>query len=957
MPVMRTKLTLAPLAGQISVMCRIGQAVLIFGIVFGAFGVSAAVSNEVLTTTAEIRSLTSGQAARKIPVLVTGVVTVADASWKGAFFVHDSTGGVFVEDTNNPRPYPGDLVQVSGVSNPGGYTPDIVSCHWEKLGRVPLPKARAVSIQQLMSGAEDGERVEAYGVVKSAISEGAQLALQLEFGGYEFQAFPPYSTNVNPNFLVGTTVRVIGTAATSYDDHHHFITAVIFMPQEPYEPDFSIDQFPATAASNSVLTVAAEILSLTAKEASRHIPVSVTGVVTVAEPNWRGDFFLQDSTSGVFVSNGRQSQPHLGDLVQVSGFSYPGGYAPDINSTRWKKLGTAPLPMAVPISVDQLMSGAADGERVELSGIVRSAQVSQIEKTRLRVEIESGDFRFRIFPPRSTSLDPGSLVGATVRVRGTVAASFNPSLRDMLTVVLFVPQDSDFIVVQLPDPAISEAPLTSLNSIAQYHRRNSPDSRIRVEGVVTYQRPGQDIFLHDKTGGLQVECRETNAFTPGEVVEAIGFPGVERFLPVLEDATLIRKGKSDEPIVPQKATIQEVFRGLHQADLISLQGRLLDRSVRFSMPGSTTNTEEKNVLTLKSDRYFCTVEAPATGAFAGLSSIPIGSTLEVSGICLPQAGADGGVETAQVVPVNAASIHILQQPSWWTARRLIIAIGILLAASVMGTAWALAIYRKNAVLKLCFEESVKAKKELQKAHDQLETRVQERTEEWKFEMSARKEAEIQNKAILSERMRLAQELHDTLLQGFTGIGLKLDAVTSTLPKSLAATKEQIQKILKQSDEYLSEARRSVWQLRSPSLQAPAGYPEALKNVSERALQGTGIPLRFTTRGAEYKLAPGIEDNFLRICEEAVTNAVKHANPTGVEVILEYTANELRLRIRDNGSGFDPNGLDGSKDGHFGLVGIRERVKQVSGNLSLNSEPGKGTEILIAVYQSEEQSMR
>jgi signal transduction histidine kinase len=952
MSMMRTKLTLATLARQISLMRRIVQPILIIAMVFGVFGASAAVTNEVLTTTAEIRSLTSNQAAQKIPVLVTGVVTVADPSWNGEFFVHDSTGGAFVEDTNNPRPFPGDLVQIRGVSNPGGYTSDIRSSGWKKLGRAPLPKARVVSIRQLMSGAEDGERVEVFGVVKSAISEGPQLALELESSGYSFQAFPPYSKNIDPNFLVGTTVRVIGTAATSYDKHGHFVTAVIFMPQEPEEPDFSIDQFPTARDSNSVLNVAAAILSLTAGQAAEAIPVSVTGVVTVAEPNWGGDFFLQDSTGGVFVNNRHHPQSNVGDLVQVSGFSHPGGYAPDINSSRWRKLGTAPLPAAVPISAEQFMSGAVDGERIELSGVVRSAQPSGIEKTRLRVELESGGFRFRVFPPRATSLDPASLVGATVRVRGTAAASFNPSLRDILTVVVFVPQDSDFIVDQLPDPAISEAPLTALNRIAQYRRRNSSDSRIRVRGIVTYQRPGEDIFLHDQTGGLEVKCRDTNVFAPGAVVEAIGFPGVERFLPVLEDATLARVGNSEDPMAPQKTSIQQLFRGIHEADLISVQGELLDRSVRFSMANSSTDTDETNILTLKSDRYFFTVETPATGPFAALASIPIGSTLEVSGICVPQAGEAGEIETAQVIPINAASVHILQKPSWWTAERLLLALASLLVASLVGTAWALVIYRKNAVLKLSIAETVKAQKELQKANDQLETRVEERSRELKIEMSARKEAEIQNKAILSERMRLAQELHDTLLQGFTGIGLKLDAVTSTLPPSLAATREQIQTILKQSDEYLREARRSVWQLRSPSLQTPEGFPEALKKVSERALQGTGIPLRFTTQGAGYKLAPGIEDNFLRICEEAVTNAAKHASPAEVEVMLEYMAGELRLRIRDNGNGFDPHGQNGSKDGRFGLVGIHERVKRVSGNLSLNSRPGKGTEILIIVRQSE-----
>jgi signal transduction histidine kinase len=122
----------------------------------------------------------------------------------------------------------------------------------------------------------------------------------------------------------------------------------------------------------------------------------------------------------------------------------------------------------------------------------------------------------------------------------------------------------------------------------------------------------------------------------------------------------------------------------------------------------------------------------------------------------------------------------------------------------------------------------------------------------------------------------------------------------------------------------------------------------LKKVSERALQGTGICLRFTSTGLARPAGEAVEDNLLRICEEAVTNAVKHAHPSEVETNLEYTCDELRLCIRDNGCGFDPAGPAGAKSGHFGLVGMRERAKSVEGKLALKSKPGQGTEILVTV---------
>jgi len=113
------------------------------------------------------------------------------------------------------------------------------------------------------------------------------------------------------------------------------------------------------AATNGVLATAAEILSLSADDAARGIAVSITGIVTVAESNWKGRFFVQDSTGGVFVNNETEPGPVPGDVVQVSGASHIGGYAPDIIRLHWKKFGTAPLPEPRRISVDRLMGGPA----------------------------------------------------------------------------------------------------------------------------------------------------------------------------------------------------------------------------------------------------------------------------------------------------------------------------------------------------------------------------------------------------------------------------------------------------------------------------------------------------------------------------------------------------------------------------------------------------------------------
>jgi signal transduction histidine kinase len=703
----------------------------------------------------------------------------------------------------------------------------------------------------------------------------------------------------------------------------------------------------SAAESNEVLTTAAEILSPIVVPLGQNIPVLVTGVVTFTEVNWHGMFFVQDSTGGVFV-NATNPPPAIGDLVKVSGIWHPGGYAPDILLPSWTRLGTAPLPEAKPISAEQFMSGTVDGLRVEVSGVVRSAQ-SQRQNTLLIVELASGGYRFRAFAPISTNVDANSLVGASVRVRGTAAASFNAPLRQMLTMAMFVPRESDFIVVQRPDTSISEAPFAPLRRIAQYHRGASPGTRIRVKGVVTFQRRGDDVFLNDGADGLQIKTRDTNSFASGEMIEAFGFPGVERFLPVLRDAILIRAKEAGTQIMPNRTSVQELLSGSHHADMVSLQGKLLDRSIRPLRGGNpSSDAPGGNVLTLQSSNYLFSVEAPANTRFDEFGSLPIGSTLEVSGLCLLQVSEEGKVEGVRILLPNVANIHILQRPGWWTPERLLVGLGIVLAVSGVVAIWTLMILRKNSALKSSIAEKIKAQQELQRAHDLLETRVQERTRELKFEMGARKEAEVRFNAIVAERTRLAQELHDTLLQGFTGIGLKLDALSNKLPPTLVSEKEQFEKILEQSDEYLIEARRAVWELRSPVLEKLGDFSKALPKVSERALQGTDIQLCFKAVGDARKMTPATEDHLLRICEEAVTNAVKHARPAQVEVHLEYATHELQLRIRDDGRGFDPNGLDAVKNGHFGLIGICERVKSLEGNMSLRSQPGCGTEIRVTV---------
>jgi len=397
---------------------------------------------------------------------------------------------------------------------------------------------------------------------------------------------------------------------------------------------------PGVAYAEDTLTNASDVLALSSERALSGIPIIVKGVVTAAETDWRGRFFVQDSSGGVFVDNRDNLQPIPGDLVEVRGISHPGGYAPDITKPHWKKLGTAKFPEARPVTSERLMSGAEDSQRVEISGIVRTAQFSG---DTVGIELASGGHRFRAFFPIAPDLNPQSLVGAKVLLRGTAAAAFNAPLRHILNVTLFVPQLADFVIEEPAPTNVFELPTIALDGIAKYRKDDSPGNQVHVKGIVTYQRKGEDLFLQDATGGLQVKSKLTNSVAPGDVVEAVGFPAVENFLPVLQDAVF---RKTTDPRInsePVRPTLEELQKGLHHADLVVLQGRLLERLVQ-NIGHNIDKPDFRTTLMLQNSNSMFAVEKSTSDQNSLLTAIPIGSLIEARGICLLESTDDGKIK-------------------------------------------------------------------------------------------------------------------------------------------------------------------------------------------------------------------------------------------------------------------------------------------------------------------------
>jgi ligand-binding sensor domain-containing protein/anti-sigma regulatory factor (Ser/Thr protein kinase) len=203
-------------------------------------------------------------------------------------------------------------------------------------------------------------------------------------------------------------------------------------------------------------------------------------------------------------------------------------------------------------------------------------------------------------------------------------------------------------------------------------------------------------------------------------------------------------------------------------------------------------------------------------------------------------------------------------------------------------------------------------------------------------------------ATFAERTRVARELHDSLLQGMSGAimhlrGLRKRFGAGAPPAELVEEVKQIEEVIGTN---MEETRRFVWNLRT--------QPEGALGPALAALTrplADQVEAHVEVQGAEVPLPPHVQRELLRIAGEAMTNARKHAQPRHIDVRLCYEEDRVTLTVRDDGSGFDPERAPGSADGHFGLLGMRERAAGI-GALVIESRPGQGTKVEVVVNRRE-----
>ncbi|MGW4822322.1 sensor histidine kinase [Streptomyces sp. NPDC004227] len=200
--------------------------------------------------------------------------------------------------------------------------------------------------------------------------------------------------------------------------------------------------------------------------------------------------------------------------------------------------------------------------------------------------------------------------------------------------------------------------------------------------------------------------------------------------------------------------------------------------------------------------------------------------------------------------------------------------------------------------------------------------------------------------VADERRRLAAEIHDTLAQGLTGIIAQLQVVSNA--PDLDTARIHLERASGLARHSLGEARRSVHNL-APVALAADGLPEALKKTVAEWGERVGVRAHFTVTGTTEQLHDEVSATLLRIAQEALSNAARHARAHRVGVTLSFMGDEVSLDIRDDGHGFDPLAVpERTRAGGFGLDGMRARAERIAGSLTVESEPGHGTAVSARV---------
>ncbi len=657
------------------------------------------------------------------------------------------------------------------------------------------------------------------------------------------------------------------------------------------------------AARADTLRTSAEILDLPPAEVEARRPIELDAVLLMIDPD--GTYIVHDGQLAVFACFPTPERPPAGrgDKVRIHGVSKPGLFAPVIEIHTMVRLGPGKIPAPIETPLSGLMKPHLNPQWVQVEGVIRSAVLRATHPEDSVLELAADGLRVPVVLSGISPDRAAAWIGARVQLRAFCFHETNRK-RQLLGAKLLVTR-SDPVVVLTPAEANPYAlPVRAPGDLLQYSRTEPSEDRVHIQGVVTQVAGHGTFYVQSGQEGIEVRSSQPSIPPAGTRVDVVGFVGRGRNGPFLEDAAYRAHELVGRPLPRRILPADAIDADSTLVEIAADLENVITESAAFTL-----------VLEAENQRFLARLPRRSDEAAPWRP----GSQLLVTGICraTPQplqqndfAWLSGPFD---LLLRSSDDVVLLKSSPWWTRPETarLAALALLIAAIL------------SLLLFLRYRGKVKAAK------------------------LTRRAAEREFDAVLKERGRVAREIHDTLAQGLTSISAQLELARQHVEGAAPAALHHLDLARGFVRESLAEARRSVWALR-PQLLEQLQLPPALERIARELTSGTNVDVRIKSSGEWDELPHYLENELLRVGQEALTNAVRHGASKTIQIELQDLTDHLRLRISDDGRGFDTDRTGRSSRKGCGISGMQERVQLLNGHFELQSRPGAGTQVLVEI---------
>ena len=519
-----------------------------------------------------------------------------------------------------------------------------------------------------------------------------------------------------------------------------------------------------------------------------------------------------------------------------------------------------------------------------------------------------------------------ALIGARVSIVG-VPDGYNLPFGRRLLGRKFCIKSLDDITVLTPPPQdpFNVKRTTDLRAYSNFAVDAHFLGRVKMAGRVLAAWD-QTHFLLRRDDGLLAKVETIDDAPPANAwVETVGTAESDLFnVNLLQAAWRSADGGSNAVEAVTSTTAKAILendRGQHE-----ISHEFYGRTVRLA--GVVRSVQEKDgrtaVITIENEGYQIAVRV--SNVVGALPATPPGSVIEATGVCVfdidnwyPDAPFPC-VKGIFVVPRTAGDIVVVSRPSWWTPGKLLAVIGALLAALIGFFVW-------NRMLHTLIERRGR-----QLHREQLQA--------------------VRSELKFLERSNLAVELHDAISQYLTAIALELRTVDELADGLADGARRHLSVASRTLASCRDELKNCLWDLRHNTLEI-RDLAEAIRRTVSPHIGAARLAVRFDV--ARKSLSENVAHAVLQITRELAANAIRHGNATEIRIAGKLDGNTLRFSVRDNGCGFAPDAAPGMEEGHFGLLGVRERTEKFEGTLEIESAPGKGTHITVGLSLENEET--